>query len=51
VTAAGASLPNVLTPEALASATANAYYYNQSIKTTVVKLFDVAPDLTLEVKF
>ena len=49
--AAGASLPNVLTPAALASATANAYYYNQSLKTTFVKIFDVATDLTLEVTF
>jgi alpha-glucosidase len=51
VKAAGASLANVLTPAALASATANAYYYNQSLKTTFVKIFDVVADLTLEVTF
>ncbi|HLK66129.1 MAG TPA: TIM-barrel domain-containing protein [Bryobacteraceae bacterium] len=51
VTAAGTSLPNVFTPEALAAASSNAYYYNQSIKTTFLKIFDVAPDITLEVTF
>jgi alpha-glucosidase len=50
-TAGGAALPNVFTPEALASALANSYYYNESIKTTFVKIFDVAPDITLEVTF
>ena len=51
VTAAGAALPNVFTPAALWSASANSYYYNQSIKTTFVKIFDAAPDMTLEVTF
>ena len=51
VTAAGAALPNVFTPAALSSASANSYYYNQSIKTTFLKIFDVAPDITLEVTF
>lgn len=51
VTAGGAPLPNVFTPAALSSASANSYYYNQSIKTTFLKIFDVAPDITLEVTF
>ena len=51
LTSGGAPLPNVFTPAALWSASANCYYYNQSIKTTFVKIFDVAPDLTLEVTF
>jgi alpha-glucosidase len=51
VAAAGTPLPNVFTPAALSAASANSYYYNQSIKTTFVKIFDVAPDITLEVTF
>lgn len=51
VTAAGAALANVLTPAALWSAASNSYYYDQSIKTTFVKIFDTAADLTLEVTF
>jgi alpha-glucosidase len=51
VTVAGTALANVFTPAALAAATANAYYYNASIKTTFVKVFDVAADVTLEVRF
>jgi len=50
VTAAGAPLPNVLTPDALAGAGANSYYYNASIKTTFLKIIDV-PDIMLEVTF
>ena len=51
VTAAGAPLPDVLTAQALAAAGANSYYYNASIKTTFLKIFDSAPDITLEVIF
>jgi alpha-glucosidase len=51
VTAAGVPLPEVFTPEALAAATANSYYYNAGIKTTFLKIFDTAPDITLEVTF
>jgi alpha-glucosidase len=51
VTAAGASLPNVFTSQALAAASANAYYYNASIKTTFLKIFDTMPDITLEATF
>ncbi|HVO59352.1 MAG TPA: TIM-barrel domain-containing protein [Terriglobales bacterium] len=51
VTCGGAALPNVFTPAALWSASANSYYYNQSIKATFLKIFDVAPDVTLEVTF
>ena len=51
VTAAGAPLPDVFTPQALAAASANSYYYNASIKTTFLKIFDTMPDITLEVTF
>ena len=51
VTIGGAAAPNVFTPSALSSASANAYYYNQSIKTTFLKVFDVGQDITLEVTF
>jgi alpha-glucosidase len=51
VAAAGAPLPNVFTPAALWGASANSYYYNQSIKTTFLKIFDFAADITLEVTF
>ena len=51
VTAAGSPLPDVFTPQALAAASANSYYYNASIKTTFLKIFDTMPDITLEVTF
>ena len=51
VTAAAAPLPDVFTPQALAAAGANSYYYNASIKTTFLKIFDTMPDITLEVTF
>jgi alpha-glucosidase len=51
VAAARVALPNVFSPSALAAATANSYYYNESIRTTFVKIFDTAADLTLEVTF
>jgi alpha-glucosidase len=51
ITAGGTPLPNVLNPAALWSAMTNSYYYNQSIKTTFVKVFDMLPDVTLEVTF
>jgi alpha-glucosidase len=51
VNLAGTALPNVVTPAALWSASANAYYYNASIKTTFVKVFDTSADVTLEVTF
>ncbi|HYZ83302.1 MAG TPA: TIM-barrel domain-containing protein [Bryobacteraceae bacterium] len=51
VEAEGAPLPNVSTPEALAAAGANSYYYNASIKTTFLKIFDTSANLTLEVTF
>lgn len=51
VKAAGVSLPDVFTPQALAAASANSYYYNASIKTTFLKIFDTTPDITLEVTF
>jgi alpha-glucosidase len=51
VSLASAALPDVLTPSALWAASANAYYYNASIKTTFVKVFDTSADVTLEVTF
>jgi alpha-glucosidase len=51
VAAAGAALADVNSPQNLGSSPANAYYYNASIKTTFLKIFDTAVDLTLEVTF
>jgi len=51
ITAAGTDLPDVSTPQALWSAPANSYYYNASLKTTFLKIFDTASDITLEVTF
>jgi alpha-glucosidase len=51
VSAAGAALSDVFTPEALATAPNNAYYYNASISTTFLKIFDTAASLMLEVTF
>jgi alpha-glucosidase len=51
VSAGATSLPNVFTPDSLGSSGANAYYYNASIKTTFVKIFDTQPDITVEVTF
>jgi hypothetical protein len=51
VAAAGTRLPDVFTPQALAAASANSYYYNASLKTTFLKIFDTASDITLEVTF
>ena len=51
VSAAGTALPNVFTPDALAASGADAYYYNASIKTTFLKIFDTQPDITMEVTF
>jgi alpha-glucosidase len=51
VTVGGAALPDVGNPVALGSASANSYYYNASIETTFVKVFDTLPDVTLEVTF
>jgi alpha-glucosidase len=49
VQAAGVNVPNVFTPDALATANANSYYYNQSIQTTFLKIIDSQPDITVEV--
>jgi alpha-glucosidase len=51
VTLGGGALPDVFTPDNLWQAAGNAYYYNASIKTTFLKVFDVAPDVTIEVGF
>lgn len=51
VTVAGNGLADVGTPAALWAASQNAYYYNGSIETTFVKIFDVAPDLTLQAEY
>ena len=47
VSLAGAPVQNVGTPQALANSTGNAYYWNQSIQITFVKVFDNAADLTV----
>lgn len=51
VTAAGAALPDVGSPNALAASGANAFYYNAGIKQTFVKVFDTSADITLEALF
>jgi alpha-glucosidase len=51
VTAGGQGLPNAGAPDPLWNATGNAYYYNASIKTTFLKIFDVSADITMEVSF
>jgi len=51
VVAAGTALPNVFTPDSLATFATNAYYYNASIKTTFLKIFDNSQDITMEVTF
>jgi hypothetical protein len=42
VVAASAVLANVSTPSALAASPGNAYYWNQSIEITFVKVFDAS---------
>ena len=49
VTFAAKALPNVDTPESLSEANDNAYYYNDSIKTTFVKIFDLEALCSLDV--
>jgi alpha-glucosidase len=51
VQAAGNPLPNVGGPDQLWQAGQNSYYYNASIKTTFLKIFDAWPDITMEVTF
>jgi alpha-glucosidase len=51
VMAAGNSLPNVGGPEQLWNSPNNAYYYNASIKTTFLKIFDASSDISLQVTF
>jgi alpha-glucosidase len=48
VTAAGTPLPDAGTPQALAAATANAYYYNAGLKQTFMKIFDNDADITMQ---
>jgi alpha-glucosidase len=45
------ALPDVGTPEHLASALVNAYYWNASIEVTFVKIFDTASDATITAQF
>ncbi|MET0793295.1 MAG: glycosyl hydrolase family 31, partial [Polyangiaceae bacterium] len=47
VSIGGAPLSNVGSPQALAASTGNAYYWNQSIQITFVKVFDNAVDVTV----
>jgi alpha-glucosidase len=49
VTAAGEALPDVGTPEALASSTGNAWYYNASLGQAFLKIFDTTADITMQV--
>jgi alpha-glucosidase len=47
VSVAGASVHDVGTPEALANSVESAYYWNQSLRITFVKVFDNAVDVTV----
>ena len=49
VSAAGAALPDVQTPAALAASPQNAYYWNPGIQITFVKIFDTTADITVNV--
>ncbi len=51
VMAAGISLPNVGGSDQLSNSANNAYYYNASIKTTFLKIYDTSADITLQVTF
>ena len=51
VAAAGQPLADAGNPQALASSTSNAYYYNSSLSQTFIKIFDNAPDITVEALF
>lgn len=47
VTASGATLPDVRSPEDLAASTTDAYYWNADIEVTFIKVFDRAADVTV----
>jgi alpha-glucosidase len=47
VTISGALVPDVQSPEHLAAATSDAYYWNADIGITFIKVFDRASDLTV----
>jgi alpha-glucosidase len=57
VTADGVTLQNLVqdtdqqAAEALAESPINAYYYNGDLKTTVIKIFDNSPDITVQAVF
>lgn len=51
VTAAGAALSDVGGPPSLAASPVSAYYFNDSIQVTFVKVFDNSADVTVEVVF
>jgi alpha-glucosidase len=51
VVAAGSSLPNLGDSATLAASPSNAYYFNASLSTTFVKIFDVTAALTLTITF
>jgi alpha-glucosidase len=47
VTVAGAALLDLRTPDNLAASTSNAYYWNEDIEVTFIKVFDTVADLTI----
>ena len=47
VIVSGAAVPDVQSPENLAAATSNAYYWNADTEITFIKVFDRAADLTV----
>jgi len=51
VTAAGLALSDVGSPSTLDASPVNAYYHNTSINQTFIKIFDTAPDLTIQVTY
>ena len=47
----GTTLPNVGDPASLASATVDAWYWNQTVNIVFVKIFDNRPDSTVSVNY
>ncbi len=51
VTSSGQQWPNVESPEALQNSSVNSFYYNASITTTFIKVFDTQADISITALF
>jgi len=51
ITLGGDTLPDVGDPGSLAASSGNAYYWNQSLQVTFIKVFDTQPDLTVKAMY